>query len=67
MLMKPSMPTRLTSFLKQELAIPDAWIALAQRQNESESLLHIVLWQYGLLTLEQLEQVFDWMETAYSA
>lgn len=56
------MTTRLISFLQSELAIPDAWIALAQRQGENSNLLPIILWQYGLLTLEQLEQVFDWLE-----
>jgi Protein of unknown function (DUF2949) len=24
----------------------------------------MVLWQYGLITIEQLDQVFDWMEKA---
>ena len=56
------MTTRLISFLQSELAIPDAWIALAQRQGENPNLLPIILWQYGLLTLEQLDQVFDWLE-----
>jgi hypothetical protein len=24
----------------------------------------MTLWQYGLITLEQLEQIYDWLETA---
>ncbi len=24
--------------------------------------LHMILWQYGLVSLEQLEQIFDWLE-----
>lgn len=57
------MSTKLISFLQSELAIPDAWIALAQAKGENPNLLPMILWQYGLLTLEQLERVFDWLET----
>lgn len=57
--------TRLITFLKEELAIPTAAIAFALRyQDQGASLLPMVLWKYGLITLEQLDQIFDWMETA---
>ena len=26
--------------------------------------LPMVLWQYGLITIEQLEKIYDWMEAA---
>ncbi|MBE9076494.1 DUF2949 domain-containing protein [Romeria aff. gracilis LEGE 07310] len=26
--------------------------------------LPMVLWQYGLVTISQLEQIYDWLETA---
>ncbi len=55
--------TKLISFLQSELAIPDDWIALAQSKGEDPNLLPMVLWQYGLLTLDQLDRVFDWLET----
>lgn len=56
---------RLIHFLQEELAVPTAAISLALRQSESEaSRLPIVLWQYGLITIQQLNQVFDWMESA---
>ena len=61
--MQSQKTTRLISFLQSELAIPADWIALAQRQGEEPNLLPMVLWQYGLVTLSQLEQVFDWLET----
>lgn len=62
--MKSTRVTRLISFLQEELAIPEAWIALAQRQGEQDpDLLPMILWQYGLLTLSQLNQVFDWLAT----
>ena len=63
MFMQSQKTTRLISFLQSELAIPADWIALAQRQGEEPNLLPMVLWQYGLVTLSQLEQVFDWLET----
>ncbi|NJO39350.1 MAG: DUF2949 domain-containing protein [Cyanobacteria bacterium CRU_2_1] len=57
--------TRLITFLRDELAVPASAIALALRQPEQNStVLPMVLWQYGLITLEQLDQIFDWMETA---
>lgn len=52
----------LIDFLQKNLAISSTEIALAQRQGEEQNLLPIILWQYGLLTLEQLEQVFDWLD-----
>ena len=61
--MQSQKTTRLISFLQSELAIPADWIALAQRQGEEPNLLPMVLWQYGLVTLSQLDQVFDWLET----
>lgn len=57
--------SRLIHFLQEDLAVPASAIALALRHHESESnWLPIILWQYGLITLQQLNQVFEWMETA---
>jgi len=56
---------RLIQFLREELALPATAIALALRQPEQSANLPMVLWQYGLITLEQLDKIFDWMETAY--
>lgn len=54
----------LIDFLRDELAVPASAIAIALRHHEAgSSLLPMVLWQYGLITLDQLNQVFDWMET----
>ena len=52
----------LLDFLRQELAIPDSAVAFAKRHQEQDpSLLPLALWQYGLVTLEQLDQIFDWL------
>ncbi|NEQ22745.1 MAG: DUF2949 domain-containing protein [Microcoleus sp. SIO2G3] len=56
---------RLICFLQDDLAIPSTSIDLAVRhQPDALNLLPMVLWQYGLVTLQQLEQIFDWLETA---
>ncbi len=61
----PSRWTNLIQFLQEELALPKAAIALALKHCEQKiNLLPIVLWQYGLVTLEQLDQIFDWLETS---
>lgn len=61
----PAYQAQLIHFLQEELAVPAAAIALALRRHEAESSwLPIILWQYGLITLQQLNQVFDWMESA---
>lgn len=55
--------SRLIGFLKKELALPDAEIQLALRQSgQTSNLLPMILWQYGLITLGQLNQIFDWLE-----
>lgn len=68
-LMQPTQQQRLIEFLERDLAIPTSAIAIGLRHQEQsaplpDNLLPMVLWQYGLLTIEQLDQVFDWLETA---
>jgi len=54
---------QLIQFLRWELAIPASSIAMALRHPEQESgQLPMILWQYGLVTLEQLDKIFDWLE-----
>lgn len=33
------------------------------RSGEDSLFLPMVLWQYGLITLKQLDQVYDWLAT----
>lgn len=63
-----SLPNNLLiDFLVSELAIPRDSIALGLRQSETApNLLPMVLWQYGLVTTEQLDQIFTWLETTGS-
>ncbi len=53
----------LLSFLETELALSPAAIALGLAQaGDTPSLLPMALWQFGLITLAELEQIFDWLE-----
>ena len=51
-------------FLQKDLAISKDGIELALRnlQKNSPILLPMILWQYGLVNLSQLEQIFDWLD-----
>ena len=63
--MKSPLLTKLIRFLQEELAIPAESINLVLRQEESmPNLLAMMLWQYGLVTLEQLDQILNWLEAA---
>jgi hypothetical protein len=54
---------RFLRFLRQDLAIPTADLRLALRHPErTHDTLPMILWQYGLVTLSQLNQIFDWLE-----
>jgi hypothetical protein len=53
----------LIQFLQDELSISAASIQVALKHSEQDpGPLPMILWQYGLVTLEQLEQIYDWME-----
>ncbi|MGF1479155.1 MAG: DUF2949 domain-containing protein [Cyanophyceae cyanobacterium] len=57
------MTPQFWKFLREELAISADSLTLAQRQGgETPHQLSIVLWQYGLITLNQLELLWDWLD-----
>lgn len=70
--MAPATYSRLISFLQEDLAISPASIAVAERagsnqrrnRDQDPNSLPMILWQYGLVTLEQLDKIFDWLATA---
>jgi hypothetical protein len=52
----------LVEFLRNELAVTEAAIAVALKHQEYETdPLPMILWQYGLVSLEQLGRIFDWL------
>jgi Protein of unknown function (DUF2949) len=65
--MEPTELTQFMQFLQNDLAIPDANLQLALRHPEQTlTLLPMILWQYGLVTLAQVNQMFDWLENHVS-
>jgi Protein of unknown function (DUF2949) len=60
--------SRFLRFLRQELAIPKADLRLALSHPErSPDTLPMIMWQYGLVTLSQLNQIFDWRERSLTS
>lgn len=54
--------TQLIRYLKEELAVSEDSIELALRHCEQErGTLPMVLWRYGFVSIDQLNQIFDWM------
>ncbi|MEX1317433.1 MAG: DUF2949 domain-containing protein [Synechococcaceae cyanobacterium] len=61
----PPPPPALLRFLRQEMGLSENALALGLRQAALERApLPVVLWRYGLLSLEQLEQVFQWQDSS---
>ena len=55
--------THLIDYLQTELALPSSSIELAIRQQSSTAgPLPMILLQHGLITLEQVAQIFDYLE-----
>ena len=61
---QPPATDALLQFLQRRLGLSPSALELGQRQSELEQApLPIVLWSFGLLSLQQLEDVFDWQNT----
>ncbi|GBF82616.1 DUF2949 domain-containing protein [Aphanothece sacrum] len=55
---------QLIEFLRNQLAIPTDSLKMAVRYTESSvGSLPMVLWQYGFIDINQLEEVFNWLES----
>ncbi|WP_295622065.1 DUF2949 domain-containing protein [Chamaesiphon sp. GL140_3_metabinner_50] len=55
---------QIINFLCQDLNLPQESVRLALKQtHSSHGTLPIVLWQYGLVTLPQLDRVFELFES----
>jgi hypothetical protein len=54
---------QVVNFLRQNLNLSDDSVQLALKQSQPDySSLPIVLWQYGLVNLPELDQLYDWFE-----
>ena len=61
---QPPATDALLQFLQRRLGLSPSAMELGQRQAELEQApLPIVLWSFGLLSLQQLEDVFDWQNS----
>ncbi len=61
------MTEKLIQFLQQDLGVSIDQIELALRHiQETPDQLPMILWQYGLINLGQLDKIFDWLETVIS-
>ncbi|MEN9224150.1 MAG: DUF2949 domain-containing protein [Thermostichus sp. HHBFW_bins_43] len=59
--MMPPHILSLLNALQTELGIPEAAIAFVlKRQTREQGPLPILLWRYGLISLEQLVPVLEW-------
>jgi hypothetical protein len=61
----PSTPPAqsLLRFLRTQQGLSESALSLGLRQSEMEQApLPVVLWGFGLINLEQLDQVLQWQE-----
>jgi len=60
---QPPPPEGLLRFLRHQLGLSESALALGLRQAEMEQApLPVVLWRFGLISLEQLDQVLAWQD-----
>jgi len=64
MILTPHIDTKFINFLKKELLLTSCDISVAVRKSRiNKGPLPMLLWQYGLVNIEQLERIFDWLES----
>ena len=55
--------TKLIRFLQDDLAISTSSMAIVLKQIErNPGPVPMLLWQYGLVTIEQLDRIYDWID-----
>ena len=60
---QPAPHQELLRFLRSEVGLSDNAMGLGLKQAQLEQApLPIVLWRYGLISLEQLDQVLLWQD-----
>jgi len=60
---QPPPAQALLRFLRNQLGLSESAIAMGIRHSEVEQApLPVVLWRFGLISLEQFEQVLDWQD-----
>lgn len=55
--------SQLVQFLRRDLSVSERELSLVFRDPEASQVsLPMLLWKYGLITIDQLGQIFDWIE-----
>jgi hypothetical protein len=59
----PPPPQALLRYLRSQQGLSESALALGIRQAQLEQApLAVVLWRFGLISLQQLEQVLQWQD-----
>ncbi len=62
--MKPAIYAKFITFLKEELALDNDSLKIVDKAVEDRTApIPMVLWQYGLITLEELDRIYDWLHS----
>lgn len=62
--MKPAIYDKFIKFLQEELALSNDSIDIVRRSlEEHPAPIPMILWQYGLVTLEELDRIYDWLHS----
>jgi hypothetical protein len=60
---QPAPSEALRRFLRSQIGLSDSALALGLKQAQlEEAPLAVVLWRFGLISLEQLDQVLSWQD-----
>jgi Protein of unknown function (DUF2949) len=62
--MSPIIYPDLIRFLQDELLVSASAIDFAIKQRGDFEPLPMILWQYGLVSLEQLDRIYDWLDSS---
>ncbi len=58
-----SISTEFSQFLQQELALSGEDLAVViNNQRQPGDPIPMLLWQYGLISLAQLQRIWDWLD-----
>ena len=61
---QPPPPAALLRHLRHQLGLSERAVELGLKQAAQEQApLGVVLWRYGLISLEQLEELLGWQDT----
>ncbi len=60
---QPQPPAALVRHLRHQLGLSESALALGMRQAQLEQApLPVVLWRFGLISLEQFDQLLAWQD-----